>query len=78
MDIPESLKDIQKLINSGNTTLVDICQEYISRIKTSKTNAFIEIFEKEALLKAKEKGYSDAYIAAFENGEKTPLSKVLK
>ena len=31
-----------------------------------------------ALLKAKEKGYSDAYIAAFENGEKTPLSKVLK
>ena len=54
MDIPESLKDIQKLINSGNTTLVDICQEYISRIKTSKTNAFIEIFEKEALLKAEE------------------------
>jgi aspartyl-tRNA(Asn)/glutamyl-tRNA(Gln) amidotransferase subunit A len=54
LDIPESLKDIQKLINSGNTTLVDICQEYISRIKTSKTNAFIEIFEKEALLKAEE------------------------
>ena len=54
MDIPESLTDIQKLINSCNTTLVDICQEYISRIKTSKTNAFIEIFEKEALLKAEE------------------------
>ena len=54
MDIPESLTAIQKLINSGNTTLVDICQEYISRIKTSKTNAFIEIFEKEALLKAEE------------------------
>ena len=54
MDIPESLTDIQKLINSGNTTLVDICQEYISRIKTSKTNAFIEIYEKEALLKAEE------------------------
>ena len=33
---------------------------------------------KNALLKAKEKGYSDAYIAAFENGEKTSLSKVLK
>ena len=33
---------------------------------------------KTALLKAKEKGYSDAYIAAFENGEKTSLSKVLK
>ena len=54
MDIQEYLKDIQKLINSGNTTFVDICQEYISRIKTSKTNAFIEIFEKEALLKAEE------------------------
>ena len=33
---------------------------------------------KNALLKAKKKGYSDAYIAAFENGEKTSLSKVLK
>lgn len=33
---------------------------------------------KNALLKAKKKGYSDAYIAAFKNGEKTSLSKVLK
>ena len=33
---------------------------------------------KNALLKAKKKGYSDAYIAAFKNGEKTYLSKVLK
>ena len=31
-----------------------------------------------ALIKAKKKGYSDAYIAAFKNGEKTSLSKVLK
>ena len=33
---------------------------------------------KNSLLKAKKKGYSDAYIAAFKNGEKTSLSKVLK
>ena len=33
---------------------------------------------KNALLKAKKKGYSDAYIAAFKNGEKTSLSKVFK
>lgn len=33
---------------------------------------------KRALSKAKKKGYSDAYIAAFKNGEKTSLSKVLK
>ena len=33
---------------------------------------------KNALLKAKKKGYSDAYIAAFKNGEKTSLTKVLK
>ena len=32
---------------------------------------------KNALLKAKKKGFSDAYIAVFENGEKTSLSKVL-
>ena len=46
------------------------------------TNIIMELLSykevKNALLKAKEKGYSDAYIAAFENGEKTSLSKVLK
>jgi len=40
------------------------------------TSSYKEV--KNALLKAKKKGYSDAYIAAFENGEKTSLSKVLK
>ena len=40
------------------------------------TSSYKEV--KNALLKAKEKGYSDAYIAAFENDEKTSLSKVLK
>lgn len=33
---------------------------------------------KNALLKAKRKGYSDAYITAFKNGVKTSLTKVLK
>lgn len=40
------------------------------------TSSYKEV--KNALLKAKKKGYSDAYIAAFENGVKTSLSKVLK
>ncbi|CAI8337675.1 MAG: N-acetylmuramoyl-L-alanine amidase AmiA [Flavobacterium sp. SCGC AAA160-P02] len=40
------------------------------------TSSYKEV--KNALLKAKKKGYSDAYIAAFRNGEKTSLSKVLK
>jgi len=33
---------------------------------------------KEALLKAKKKGYSDAFIAAFKDGEKVSLTEVLK
>lgn len=33
---------------------------------------------KKALMKAKKKGYSSAFIAAFKNGEKVPLAKALK
>lgn len=33
---------------------------------------------KKALAKAKKKGYSSSFIAAFKNGEKVPLAKVLK
>ena len=40
------------------------------------TNSYNEV--KNSLLKAKKKGYSDAYVAAFKNGEKVSLSKVLK
>lgn len=54
MNIPESLADIQELIIKKEISLVQICQEYITRIKSSKNNAFIEIFEKEALSKAEE------------------------
>lgn len=54
MNIPESLKDIQQFVASGEISLVNICKEYIARIKSSKTNSFIEIFENEALSKAEE------------------------
>ncbi|MDG1508281.1 MAG: N-acetylmuramoyl-L-alanine amidase [Flavobacteriaceae bacterium] len=40
------------------------------------TSSFKEA--KNSLLRAKKKGYSDAYVAAFKNGEKVSLSKVLK
>ena len=52
MNIPESLKDIQELVAKGEISLVHICKEYIHRIKSSKTNSFIEVFENEALSKA--------------------------
>ena len=54
MNIPESLSDIQELVIKKEISLVQICQEYINRIKSSKSNAFIEVFEKEALSKAEE------------------------
>jgi|TARA_B110000027_G_scaffold27000_1_gene29555 N-acetylmuramoyl-L-alanine amidase len=40
------------------------------------TTSFKEV--KNSLLKVKKKGYSDAYVAAFKNGEKVSLTKVLK
>ena len=54
MNIPESLADIQEKIIKKEISLVQICQEYIKRIKSSTSNAFIEIFEQEALSKAEE------------------------
>ena len=54
MNIPESLEEIQKLVANCELSLVQICKEYIQRIKSSKTNAFIEIFEEESLKKAEE------------------------
>ena len=52
MNIPESLADIQEKIIRREISLVQICQEYINRIKSSTSNAFIEVFEEEALSKA--------------------------
>ena len=54
MNIPESLADIQEKIIKKEISLVQICQEYINRIKSSTSNAFIEVFEEEALSKAEE------------------------
>ena len=54
MNIPESLADIQEQVIKREISLVQICQEYINRIKSSTSNAFIEVFEDEALLKAEE------------------------
>jgi aspartyl-tRNA(Asn)/glutamyl-tRNA(Gln) amidotransferase subunit A len=54
LNIPESLADIQEKIIRREISLVQICQEYINRIKSSTSNAFIEVFEEEALSKAEE------------------------
>jgi len=54
LKIPESLNDIQQSVANEEISLVQICEEYIKRIKLSQTNSFIEVFEKEALSKAKE------------------------
>tara|TARA_B110000037_G_scaffold46234_1_gene56581 strand:- start:32 stop:1453 length:1422 start_codon:yes stop_codon:yes gene_type:complete len=54
LNIPESLADIQEKIIKKEISLVQICQEYINRIKSSTNNAFIEVFEEEALSKAEE------------------------
>ena len=54
MNIPESLADIQEKLIKKEISLVQICQEYFKRIKSSTSNAFIEVFEEEALSKAEE------------------------
>lgn len=54
MNIPESLADIQEKLITKEISLVQICQEYFKRIKSSTSNAFIEVFEEEALSKAEE------------------------
>jgi aspartyl-tRNA(Asn)/glutamyl-tRNA(Gln) amidotransferase subunit A len=54
LKIPESLNNIQQSVANEEISLVQICEEYIKRIKLSQTNSFIEVFEKEALSKAKE------------------------
>jgi len=54
LNIPESLADIQEQVIKREISLVQICQEYINRIKSSSSNAFIEVFEEEALIKAEE------------------------
>ena len=54
MNIPESLADIQEQVIKREISLVQVCQKYINRIKSSTSNAFLEVFEEEALSKAEE------------------------
>lgn len=49
-----SLKDIQSLLSKGDILLEGLVSDYITNIKLSKTNSFIEVFEEEAKAKAKE------------------------
>ena len=49
-----SLKEIQSLLSNGEILLEGLVSDYIGKIKLSKTNSFIEVFEEEAKEKAKE------------------------
>ena len=49
-----SLKEIQSLLSKGDISLEGLVLDYIGKIKLSKTNSFIEVFEEEAKIKAEE------------------------
>jgi aspartyl-tRNA(Asn)/glutamyl-tRNA(Gln) amidotransferase subunit A len=53
LNIPKSLKDIRELIFDNKLTVVQLCNYYINKINASKNNSFVEVFEIEALEKAK-------------------------
>ena len=49
-----SFTELHKALNSGKTSCVETTQAYLSRISKHKNlNAFVEVFEKEALKRAK-------------------------
>ena len=52
MDIPSSFTEIKQQINHGQLNLIDLCQSFLNRIESSKTNAFVEIFKDESLKRA--------------------------
>ena len=54
MTLPKSLVSVQELIFQKKLTVLDITKIYLDKINKSKTNAFIETFDDEALLKANE------------------------
>ena len=54
-DFQNNFEYIQKQINQNKIDLVDLCKFYLNRIKNNLNyNIFIEVFEKQALKKAKE------------------------
>jgi aspartyl-tRNA(Asn)/glutamyl-tRNA(Gln) amidotransferase subunit A len=55
MTYPEDLQGIQARLRAGEFTMVALVQFYLDNIKASKDlNAYVEVFEAEALLRAKE------------------------
>ena len=54
MENLRSLAEIKNLMTNDELSLVDLCKHYLNKIKNSNSNAFIEVFEDEALRKAKE------------------------
>ena len=48
-----SLTEIHNSLNSGKVTCIDLLEDYLSKIKLSKTNSFIEVFSDEAISRAK-------------------------
>ena len=54
MTLPKSLVSVQELIFQKKLTVLEITKIYLNKINKSKTNAFIETFDNEALLKANE------------------------
>jgi len=54
LTLPKSLVSVQELIFQKELTVLDITKIYLNKINKSKTNAFIETFDDEALLKANE------------------------
>ena len=49
-----ALKQIQPLLSNGEISLEGLVSDYLKKINASKTNSFIEVFDDEALSKAKE------------------------
>jgi aspartyl-tRNA(Asn)/glutamyl-tRNA(Gln) amidotransferase subunit A len=55
MNFPLNILDVQKDISSGSTSCIEIVDEYLARIEEYKRlNAFIEVFNREAIERAKE------------------------
>jgi aspartyl-tRNA(Asn)/glutamyl-tRNA(Gln) amidotransferase subunit A len=48
-----SFSSVQEDISSGTVTCIELTNDYIQKIKASKTNSFLEVFEQTALEKAK-------------------------
>ena len=48
-----SLTEIQNSLYSGEFTCINLLEDFLIKIKSSKTNSFIEVFSDEAISRAK-------------------------